>query len=175
MTLYDIDQRLLMLETYGVDTETGEVAVSDEDFMRMYEEVAMDMQTKLSDTACFIKNLLSDAEQIKQEEAKLSARRKAKERLAERLQNSMNGVIINTLNDGDMESVNKWKLETPKCRISYRKSQKVEITDINKIPKEFIKEEITYKPDKDKIGKILKRGETVEGTELVTNMNMQIK
>ena len=66
-TLYSIDQRLLNLEAYCVDTETGEVAVTEEDFQRMFDEIQMELNDKIVNTACFIKNLKSDIEQFKKE------------------------------------------------------------------------------------------------------------
>lgn len=64
MTLYSIDQRLLALEEYGVDSETGEVITTEEEFNQLFDEIQMDIQTKITNTALFIKNLESDCEQI---------------------------------------------------------------------------------------------------------------
>lgn len=176
MNLYEIDQRLLNLETYGVDTETGEVAVSEEDFQRMYEDIQMDMENKLINTACYIKNVLGDIEQIKAEEDRLKKRRQAKEKTVARYKNAMDNVIKHRLNDidNDFDGCNKWKIEDPKAIISYRKSTKLEITDESLIPDEYKKQEVVTSISKDDITRALKNGKEIKGAELVKNLNMQI-
>ena len=177
MNLYEIDQRLLDLEIYGVDTETGEVAVTEEDFNRMFEEIQMEMNEKILNTACFIKNLKSDAEQIKAEEQRLKQRREAKEKLAERLQNAIDNVAKHRLNniDEDFDKVNSWKMESPQVKLSYRKSSKVEITDESLIPDKYKTKVEEIKISKTDIGNDLKAGVKVKGAELVNNLNLQIK
>lgn len=177
MNLYEIDQRLLNLETYGVDTETGEVAVSEEDFQRMYEDIQMDMENKLINTACYIKNVQSDIEQIKAEEDRLKKRRQSKEKAVERYKKAMDNVIKHRLNDidNDFDGCNKWKIDDPKAIISYRKSTKLEIIDADLIPKKYKTEEVVTKISTEDITKALKNGEKVKGAELVKNLNMQIK
>ena len=55
MNLYDIDERLKVLEEYGIDSETGEI-LSEEDFYKLYDEIQMDLNTKIENTICFVKN-----------------------------------------------------------------------------------------------------------------------
>lgn len=177
MTLYEIDQRLLDLETYGVDTETGEVAETEEDFQRIYDEIQMDLQDKLINTACFIKNLLSDSEQLKAEEEKLKARRQAKENFANRLKESMDNVIKHRLNniDEDFDTCNKWKIDVPQAVLSYRKSTKVEILDESLIPKKYKTKVEEIKISKTDIGNDLKKGVAVKGAKLTDSLNLQIR
>ena len=177
MNLYEIDQRLLNLEIYGVDTETGEVAVTEEDFQRMYDEIQMEMKDKLINTSLFIKNLQSDAAQIKAEEDRLKARRQQKEKLAARLQDAMDNIIKHRINniEEDFDSCNKWSIEDPKVRISYRRSEKVEVLDEKLIPKAYINKKVELKPDLTAIKEAIKNGKKVKGAELVSNLNLQIK
>lgn len=176
-SLYSIDQRLLNLEAYGVDTDTGEVATTEEDFIRMYEEIQMEMNEKLVNTSLYIKNLLSDAAQIKAEEERLKARRVQKEKYAARLQETMDNVIKHRVNniDEDFEGCNKWEIDDPRVRLSYRRSEKVEVTNPDLIPKDYLKEKVEIKPDLDTIKKAIKNGIKVEGAEIVQNLNLQIK
>ena len=176
-TLYSIDQRLLNLEVYGVDTETGEVATTEEDFRRMYDEIQMEMKDKLVNTSCYIKNLLSDAEQIKAEEDRLKARRQQKERYAARLQDAMDNVIKHRINniDEDFDGCNKWKIDDPKVKISYRRSEKVELVNPDILPKAYINKKVELKPDLVAIKEAIKNGKKVKGAELVSNLNLQIK
>lgn len=175
-SLYEIDQRLLNLQTYGVDSETGEVAVTEEDFIRMYEEIQMDMETKFVNTACFIKNLRSDAEQIKAEEDRLKKRRQAKENFASRLEKSMDTVIKHHLYnvDEEFDTVNKWKLDKPQVRLSYRKSTKLDVYDESLLSDDYKTTVETVKIDTDKIKKDINNGVEVNGAQIVRNLNLQI-
>jgi len=59
--------------------------------------------------------------------------------------------------------------------IGTRKSESVEITDLDQLPKEFRVIKITDQPDKAKIKAAIKDGETVPGAQLNNNMNLKIK
>lgn len=66
------------------------------------------------------------------------------------------------------------KFETAQVAISYRKSETVEIADDAAVPEEFR----IPQPDKiDKVGvkKALKGGAVIDGAQLVTHRNIQIK
>lgn len=176
-SLYEIDSRLRILEEYMVDAETGEL-LSEEEFYKKLDEVQMALSEKIENTMCFYKNLMADVEAFKIEENNLKQRRKVKENLAERLKNRINDYITYQYTDEDgvvhIEDQNQWKFETPKVKLSYRKSEKVE-ADINIIPKKYIKEQVEYSVDKTAIKNAIKNGQTVEGAQLVTNINMQVK
>lgn len=60
---------------------------------------------------------------------------------------------------------------------SYRKSEAVNITDLEKIPKEFLvfKEPPAPAPDKAEIKRTIKEGWEVPGAEIETRFNLQIK
>lgn len=176
-TLYDIDQRLLCLETYGVDSETGEVAITEEDFQRMYDGIQMEMQEKLINTACYIKNLKSDIEQFKAEEERLKKRRQIKENFLNRLQESMDNIIKHRINniEEDFDGCNKWKIDVPQAKISYRKSTKVDVINESLIPKKYKTTVETIKISKEDIATDLKNGLKVKGAQLVENLNLQIR
>ena len=65
------------------------------------------------------------------------------------------------------------KLEVGTFKAGYRKSESVEITNLDVIPADYTKVEI--KADKTAINKALKAGETVDGAHIQTNMNFYIK
>ena len=75
----------------------------------------------------------------------------------------------------DNQSLNKYKFETPKVRISYAKSSSVNITDMTQLDKKFIKTEITETPIKSDIKDAIKNGEAVNGAEIVTKVTMRVK
>lgn len=176
-SLYSIDERLSNLETLGIDTATGEVAVTDEDFQRIFDEIQMDLKEKLVNTACFIKNLNSDIEQFKAEEERLKKRRQTKENLAKRLQDSMDYIIKHRINDieNDFDGCNKWKIDEPQARISYRKVVKTEILDEKLIPKKYKTKVESVQINRNEITSDLKSGVNVKGAKLVNTLSMQIK
>lgn len=67
------------------------------------------------------------------------------------------------------------KLETPTLKISFRKSESIEIDNEGDIPAQFLKEKITYTIDKVAIKEAIKKGEVVIGARLQQNKNIQIK
>ena len=75
----------------------------------------------------------------------------------------------------DSEGLNKYKLELPHSKISYRKSESVEVNDVSLLPKEYRKEKIEVSADKVELKKVLKSGKEINGAKLVTNINMQVK
>lgn len=77
---------------------------------------------------------------------------------------------------GAMHQFGVEKIDTPTLKISFRKSEAVEIEDETKLP-ESVKEEVpaTWKVSKTKIKEAIKRGEEVPGASLVTRKNLQIK
>ena len=71
--------------------------------------------------------------------------------------------------------MNRRKFETPKNAISFRKSLEVVPYDETLIPKEFMREKITYEPDKKAIKEAIQDGEIIEGARLEEKLNIQIK
>ena len=179
LSLYEIDERLRVLEEYQVDSLTGEV-LSDEEFNKLFDEVKMDLNSKIENTICFAKSLEAEAEAIKAEEKKLADRRKAKENLSERLKKRINDYITWQFTDEegnvDMARLNKFKFDSSKCYISYRKSEKVNVLDAEKLPSEFVTVKTETKPNLTEIKKAIKSGADFSGiAELTTDLNMQIK
>lgn len=180
MTLYEIDEQLKVLEEYQCDMETGEI-LSDEEFAKKFDEIQMALSDKIENTICFTKNLDAEIEAFKTEEKKIAERRKAKENLSNRLKNNIDRYIrmqYTNMETGEVDNngLNKFKFETPKMKLSYRKSTTVNVTDQTKVPKEFIKVETKESVDKMNLKKWLKNeNNKCDGANLVDNINMQIK
>ena len=174
MNLYEIDERLVNLVTEGFDSETGEI-LEGTDLDKAIDECQMDLNTKISNIACFVKNLLSDAEQLKAEKQNLEKRQKQAERKAEYLKNYLDGYLHSVINEKDLP---KYKFSDSRCQIGYRKSESVTIDDINSVPKDYIKPRVIKETDIDKtaIKKFLKdnKDNQVNGARLVTKENIQI-
>jgi len=67
------------------------------------------------------------------------------------------------------------KITTPLLKLSFRKSEAVEITDGESIPAEYYDEKIVTTLSKTRIKEAIKAGEIVTGAELVVKQNLQIK
>ena len=155
MTLYEIDAAI---ETC-IDAETGEII--DE---AMLTALNMERDKKISNVACWIKNLKAENEAIKAERQRLSSR--------------------SEVNENKIESLKKWlqfalngeKYKDGRVSISYRKSESVQFDDsfkIEDLPAEFRK--VTVEPKKADIKDAIKNGQTVSGCYIKEENNLQIR
>lgn len=160
MKLYEINEALMQL----FDPETGEITDA-----ALWDALQLAKEQKLEGVACWIKNLLADADAIKQEKDNLAAREKAARSKAERLTSWLEYAL------------NGEKLSTAKCVVSYRKSESVEIADETAFvayAQQECNDLLTYKqpvPNKTAIKAAMKDGREIAGVALVTKQNMSIK
>jgi len=169
MNLYAINTKIeKLLNTEIIDPETGEIL--DAETFEKLDKLEEDQSVKMENIACFIKNLLSDAEQLNTEEKALAERRKAKENKAKRLTNYL---------EDNMLRFEKEKFETPKCIVSFKKSKKVVVTNEKEFCEQFPiyeKEKIVKSIDKVGIRKALKDGADFKGlAKMQTFKNINIK
>lgn len=178
-SLFQIEQSMYNLLNYGVDDETGEIMETEEDFMALYDSIELDLHTKLDNTNCLGKVLDGEIDVIDKEIERLKKEKKRRENQKVWLSNRVDSFVRRqfTREDGtiDLEGLNKFKLDLPHSKISYRKSEVVNIIDESKIPSEYIKVKTETSPMKAEIKKALKDGKVIDGVDLVTNINMQIK
>ena len=158
MTIYEIDQAIMEC----VDLETGEIIDTEQ-----LDKLQMEREKKLENVACWIKDLKAEAEALKNEKQALAERQKVAENKAESLKKWLAYAL-----QGE-------KFKTPKCAISFRKSEAVEVTDegLNNLMKEH-DELLTYKtpePNKTAIKQAIKDGLNVAGVQLVQNISTIIK
>lgn len=161
MKLYEINEqleRLLELDTERmVDTETGEILSAEQ-----INELMMAREEKIEGCLLVIKNKEYEAECIAAEIKKLTERKRALENKAKWLR----GYVSNSLN-GE-------KFSTARVAVTYRKGEKVEITcPTTELPENY--RTIKYDPDRIALKEALKNGEEIDGVQLVTTLNMQIK
>ena len=155
MTLYDIEAEIMDC----IDEETGEII--DIDRLNALE---MERDRKISNVACWIKDLKAEAEAIKAEKQALDKRQKAAENKAESLKTWLQNIL-----QGE-------KFKDSRCSISYRKSERVDFADnfvMDSLP-DYMKK-VTVEPKKTEIKDYLKTGATIEGVELVESNNIQIR
>lgn len=152
--IYEIDRAILSC----VDEETGEIVDPE-----LLNRLQLERGKKIEGIACWIKNLTADAADIKAEESVLAERRKAKENKAASLKEYLKCILDNS------------PFESARCKVSFRRSQQVDILDETAIPAEFLKTETVVKVDKKAIGEALKGGELIDGCTIKENYNIQIK
>ena len=108
MNIYEIDNAMFSL----IDEETGEI----KDY-EAFEELQIQKEEKIENTALWYKNLVAESKAIREEEKALAERRKSLEHRAESLKNFVNQALQGN------------KFSTSKVAISYRKSTAVEVDD----------------------------------------------
>lgn len=141
-----------------IDGETGEV------FNKKYlDDLRIAKNRKIENIACWIKNLQAEIEAYKKEEENFRIRRKQAEKRIENLKWYLT------------EWIPGEKIETPRAKISWRKSEVVNILDENLIPSGYKSQKITEVIDKKEIKRAIKSGMVVAGADIKVNENIQIK
>ena len=165
MKLYEINDKIYeLLNQEIMDPETGEIL--DINGFDQLKELEIERDTKIENTGLFIKNLDADVSALKEEEKRLAERRKVKE-------NKLNWT--KRFLDEFLKAEDVAKFETPKVKLSFRKSESVNVVDESLIPDEYINTKLVETPDKAALKKAIKAGFEVKGAELVVNMNLQVK
>lgn len=172
-SLYEISDKLSALIEEAFDIETGEIYDSQEELDKAIDACELDLDTKLENIGCYIKNLEADIEAFKREEDNLYKRRKSAENKIESLKRYLDGYLTACYpNDEDKA---KWRFKSPRVVLGFRKSTKVEVTDLQKLDKKYLKITTNIDPDKKAIGQALKNGEEVIGAVLKQNVNLSVK
>lgn len=133
------------------------------------EGLAGDLQTKSTNVAMFILSLEATAEQIKNAEAAMKARRQAIEARAERVREYL---LAN------MQACGIQKIECPWFKLAIRQNPaSVIITDPGKIPSNLYiyPPEPEPFPDKNGIKAAIEAGEVIEGAHLDRGVRLEIK
>ena len=161
-SLFGITEELLQIfENIEIDEETGELLN-----LEQLEHIQGEFDDKASNIALYIQELQAQAEAIKNKSESLKERQKSTTNKAERLKAYLSDM---------MNRAGKDKVETDDVRISFRKSESVDILDEKLIPQEYLNEKITVAPNKTEIKKAIKSGQEIAGAMLVENQNLQIK
>lgn len=163
MNLFQINSAIENFE-FKVDEETGEVLNLDE-----LDNLEMQKNEKIENIALFIKNLKANEQALDNEYKAMYSRKKATVRKRQYLEQYLAKTLLGT------------KFETPKCKVSFRKSTQVCIEDEEKFISKYrdtnlVKETVTTKPVKKEILNALKNDAlSVEYASLKEEKNIQIK
>ena len=111
-----------------------------------------------------IKDRTSHVNRIDEEIKRLQAMKKADKNLIDRLNY---GLLEAQKTFGDFDL----GLTT----ITTRKSESIEVEDVNQLPKEYKVIKVTEQADKKALKEAIKNGAEIEGVKLVTNNNLRIK
>jgi hypothetical protein len=161
MKLYEIDAALIAaLETATAQAEQNDGIVEDA-VMGAVEAWEADKATKIEQTASYMLNLSSDAEQLRKAAEDLVARAKTKERTVKWLE----GYLSRYAPAGEY-GIRK---------VSYRASKAVEVDDVEQVDPIYLREKITVDADKTAIKKAIESGIEVTGARLVVRQNISIK
>lgn len=166
MKLYELTNDYLDFIEAVENGEIPEEAIAD-----TLESIKACIEDKADSIACLLKNLDADIVAIKAEEARLAERRKTKEKTHERIKQ----YLSETLQFAGID-----KIETARNKITFRKSESVEIdSDVfiawaQKNRDDLLKYSAPT-ADKTAIKRVLKDGIEIVGAELRINNNIQIK
>lgn len=158
--LFEINKAIMDAWDACIDPETGEI---DESKYAEMEALQMEFDSKIENLACWAKNLISDAAQLKAEAATLSDRAKAAEKKADSLKRYIAAALHGT------------KFETARCAINWRKSTAIAIAEGAQIPSKYVRTKIIAEPDKALLKAALAAGEEIDGCRLEIRNNMTLK
>jgi len=162
LNIYQIEKSYLTL----IDTiieNGGEITPEQENELAITKE---SLETKGRSYGYVIKSLETDIDVIDAEIKRLSALKSSRNKIIDRMKETVSNA---------MQMFEIDKLETPTLKISFRKSESVEVPNIDLLDKEFVVEKITYSANKTAIKEAIKLGVTVVGATLNVNKNIQIK
>lgn len=140
-----------------VSMETGEIIDTE-----ALDALKMERDTKIRNIACWIKNLEADVKALDEQEKIFKARKTAAKNKMESLKTYLASFLQGQ----------KW--ENKEVKISWRKSESVEITDEKKLSSYYLR----YKEpeiNKTLLKNDLKAGIVLNGVELVEKNNMSVR
>ena len=160
-TLYEITQNMKQLNNYLDNEEFNE-----ETYNNTLSIIKTELSNKSTSLIHVIKNIESDETMLDNEIKRLKA---IKDRKSKNLKDIKDYIKV------CMEQMGVNKIETPIGNFSLRKSESVDIINPVKIPAQYLNTVVEYKPDKVKIKEAIKSGIKIDGAEIVTNNNLNIK
>lgn len=161
-SVYELDAKISSCiqldEEHVVSVDDGEILN-----LQQFEALQMERDAKIEGLACYVKNKNAEAEAIYAEIDVLSQRAAIIKKEAERCKSYLAGALYGE------------KFETPRCKITWRKSEVCNVLSMEEIPDEYKRTKITVDADKTAIKKAIKAGTEVPGAEVIQKLNMTLK
>lgn len=158
-TLYGITHEHKMLMAHIEEME-GEITPEVEDMLVINES---EIEVKSIAYLTVIKKKEAFMSQIDEEIKRLQVMKRIEGNVIDRLKGSL------------LDAVKAFgTIETKFNKFGTRKSQTVEIKDVNSLPKEYKVVTVTERADKSAIKKALKDGDEIKGAELKNHLNLKI-
>lgn len=162
MNLYLIQQEYLSLAQRLMDNE-GELTPELNEQLAINQE---QLQAKGINYGLVIKQIEAEVDIIDAEIKRLQGLKAVRNNASERLRN-------NILQAMQLYTIDK--IESSTLKISIRKSEAVEVENLELLDENFIVSKTTKSADKKAIKEAINLGQEVKGASLVTNHNLQIK
>lgn len=162
IALYQIEQEYMILADEIINNE-GELTPELEDRLMINQD---QLEAKGKGYGYIIKDIESEIDAIDVELKRLAALKKQRTNAVDKLKTSLSEA---------MQLFDISELKTPTLKINFRKSESVDISDLNLLELEYKKVTITETADKTAIKDAIKNGIQVTGAVLKTNLNLQIK
>lgn len=157
ISLYDITEGINKVEEF----------IEDEQALTEYlDSLEMQLETKVSNIVRYSRTLELTADAVSNEIDRLSSLKKYYERKSQNLKNYLSY---------SLQKIGKDSLETEAAKLSFRKSETLEVEDVALIPDEYIVIKTTKSADKTAIKSAIKGGIEVPGAHIEQHKNLQIK
>ena len=147
----------------GIDLETGEIKP---EIMKQLSISRNELEVKAIDYGYVIKAFDDEIGIIEKEIERLEERKAYVKKNKEKMKQIVGGA---------MEEFGITKIKGETLKISFRKSESVEVFDENLLDEKFKKEKTEISIDKTAIKNAIKNGENVQGAKIVEKNNLQIK
>jgi hypothetical protein len=162
LTIYQIEQSYNQLAEELIDND-GELTTELAEQLAITEE---QLQNKSVAYSFVIKQMSADIDTIDAEIKRLQAAKKQREKATEYLKERIKHAM-------DLFGITE--IKTPLVKINFRKSESVEVDDVNALPAAYKVVKVTEQADKVAIKAALKDGAEVAGCSIATHRNLQIK
>lgn len=162
LSLYVIQQEYISLAEQIIDND-GLLSEEMEAALQINKD---QLENKSQCYGFIVRQLEGECDMIDNEIKRLEAMKKSRGKTVDRLKESVSKA---------MQLYEIDKIETPTIKISFRKSESIEIEEESLIDEKYMTVKTTKTPDKKAIKEAIKAGEIVLGVTLKENQNIQFK
>ena len=162
LSLYNIQQEYISLAEQIIDND-GLLSEEMEAALQINKD---QLENKSQCYGFIVRQLEGECDMIDNEIKRLEAMKKSRSKTVDRLKESVSKA---------MQLYEIDKIETPTLKISFRKSESIEVEEESLIDEKFMTVKTTKTPNKIAIKEAIKSGEIVLGVTLKQNQNIQFR